>query len=183
MMCHNLVYLENFHDEETIDRDILYSILDKDPKRAQAYWFVHVDVLDEPDSLTYEVEPYGTDYIFRVKLNIGFKCDQRINIYLRQIVQDLQACGELPVQEKKYSIYAPSTVGTFKFCVIHKEVPHRNDLSGIDRMVLKTKYAVRKLAGSKPKWYGLNTSTVIVEKVPMVVGTATPGMRIVRENK
>ena len=137
----------------------------------------------EPESLTYQVETYGTDYIFRVKLNVGFKCDQRINVYLRQIVQDLQACGELPAQEKKYSIYAPSTVGTFKFCFIHREVPHRNELRGIDRTILKTKYAVRKLAGSKPNWYGLSTSTVIVEKVPMVVATPTPGMRIVREYK
>ena len=181
LMCHNLVYLENYHDEENIDRDILYSILDKDPKRAQAYWFVSVDVLDEPDSLNYEVETYGTDYIFRVKLNIGFKCDQRINIYLRQIVQDLQDSGELPMQEKKYSIYAPSTVGTFKFCVIHKQVPHKSDLGRLDRAVLNTKYAVRKLAGSKPKWYGLNTSTVIVEKVPMVVASGDQVNRIVRK--
>ena len=183
LLCHNLVYLENYHDAEDIDRDILYSILDKDPKRAQAYWFVNVDVSEEPDSLTYQVETYGTDYIFRVKLNIGFKCDQRINIYLRQIVQDLQACGQLPVQEKKYSIYPPSTVGTFKFCMIHREVPHRNDLRGIDRAILKTKYAVRKAAGSKPNWYGLSTSTVLVEKVPMVVASAAPGKRIVREFK
>lgn len=180
LLCHNLVYLENYPDGSDIDRDILYSILDKDPKRAQAYWFVSVDVLDDPDSLSYEVETYGTDYIFRVKLHIGFKCDQRINIYLRQIVQDLQASGELPVQDKKYSIYPPSTVGTFKFCMIHKEVPHKADLGRLDRAVLRTKYAVRKLAGSKPKWYGLNTSVVIVEKVPMIVSSGVPGKRIVR---
>ena len=139
-----------------------------------------MDVLDDPDSLSYEVETYGTDYIFRVKLHIGFKCDQRINIYLRQIVQDLQASGELPAQDKKYSIYAPSTVGTFKFCMIHKEVPHKADIGRIDRGILNTKYTVRKLAGSKPKWYGLNTSVVIVEKVPMVVSSGIPGKRIVR---
>ena len=115
-----------------------------------------------------------------MKLHIGFKCDQRINIYLRQIVQDLQASGELPVQDKKYSIYPPSTVGTFKFCMIHKEVPHKADLGRLDRAVLRTKYAVRKLAGSKPKWYGLNTSVVIVEKVPMIVSSGVPGKRIVR---
>ncbi|MBQ3010945.1 MAG: KUP/HAK/KT family potassium transporter, partial [Oscillospiraceae bacterium] len=183
LMCHNLVYLENFHDKETIDRDILYSILDKDPKRAQAYWFVSVDVLDEPDGLNYEVETYGTDYIFRVKLNIGFKCDQRINIYLRQLVQDLQASGELPVQTKKYSIYEPSTVGTFKFCIIHKEVPHKADLDSLDRAILKIKYFVRQLIGSKAQWYGLTTSTVIVEKVPMIVESGVPGKRIVRQKK
>lgn len=92
---------------ETIDRNTLYSILDKDPKRARAYWFLSVHVLDEPNAMNYQVETFGTDYIFRVKLNLGFKNDQRVNIYLRQIVRDLLESGELPPQERKYSIYGP----------------------------------------------------------------------------
>ena len=86
------------------------------------------------------------------------------------------------MQMKKYSIYEPSTVGTFKFCVIHKEVPHKADLDSFDRVILKTKYLVRRLIGSKYQWYGLNTSTVIVEKVPMIVASGVPGKRIVRSN-
>ncbi len=180
LLCHNLVFLESYHDAESIDRDIFYSILDKDPKRAQAYWFVSVDVMDEPDTMKYELDTYGTDFIFRVRLKLGFKCDQRINIYLRQIVQDLQAGGELPMQEKKYSIYGKSTVGTFKFCVLHKAVPHKSDMGGFDRRVLNTKYAIRKLAGSKPKWYGLDTAVVITERVPMIIPSAPPTKRITR---
>ena len=74
MMSQNLVYLDKSPDPELIDRDILYSILDKDPKRAQAYWFVSVNVLDTPNEMSYQVENYGTDCIFRIKLNLGFKC-------------------------------------------------------------------------------------------------------------
>ena len=169
LMSHNLVYLDNAKDIETIDRDILYSILDKDPKRAQAYWFVSVNVLDEPMTMNYQVETYGSDCIFRIRLNLGFKCSPRVNVYLRQIVQDLQRSGELPLQDKRYSIYGKSTVGSFKFCVIHKSVPTKTELSVLDEFILNAKYAIRHVAGSKVKWYGLDNSSLIYESVPLFV--------------
>ena len=89
LLAHNLIFFEGGSDVETIDRDILYSILDKDPKRAEAYWFISLHVLDKPNVMNYSVETFGTDFIFRVKINLGFKDDQRVNVYLRQIVQDL----------------------------------------------------------------------------------------------
>ena len=153
-----------------IDRDILYSILDKDSKRAQAYWFVSVQVLNEPDTMYYDVETYGTDFIYRIRLSLGFKCSPLVNVYLRQIVQDLQADGTLPRQEKKYSIYGPSSVGTFKFCMIHKTVPAKTELSSLDEFILHSKYFIRRLAGSKMRWYGLDTSSMIVERVPLITG-------------
>ena len=168
LLTHNLVFLSRQQEPESIDRDILYSILDKEPKRAQAYWFVSVNVLNEPDTMNYEVETYGTDFIYRVRLNLGFKCKQRVNVYLRQIVQDLQATGELPAQDKKYSIYGTSSVGTFKFCMIHKSVPAKTELSPLDETILHTKYAIRKAAGSMVQWYGLDTSVLITETVPLL---------------
>ena len=170
LLAHNLVYLEGETDPELMDRDILYSILDKDTKRAQAYWFVSVHTLNEPKTMYYELERYGTDCIFRIRINLGFKCDQRINVYLRQIVQDMQARGELPDQDKKYSIYGKSTVGTFKFCIIHKSVTTKTELSDVDEFILNAKYSIRRLAGSKVKWYGLDTSSLITENVPLITG-------------
>jgi KUP system potassium uptake protein len=170
LLAHNLVYLDGESDLGLMDRDILYSILDKDTKRAQAYWFVNVHVLNEPKTMSYELETYGTDCIFRIRLNLGFQCSQRVNVYLRQIVQDLQARGELPVQDKKYSIYGKSTVGTFKFCIIHKSVTTKTELSTLDEYLLNAKYAIRRAAGSKERWYGLDTSSLIVEHVPLITG-------------
>lgn len=180
LLAHNLVYLDGERDLELMDRDILYSILDKDTKRAQAYWFVNVHVINEPKTMTYELETYGTDCIFRIRLNLGFKCSQRVNIYLRQIVQDLQARGELPVQDKRYSIYGKSTVGTFKFCIIQKSVTTKTELSSLDEFVLNTKYAIRRVAGSKERWYGLDTSSLILESVPLITGGGTEQQRIQR---
>ena len=180
LLAHNLVYLEGDSRDGRIDRDILYSILDKDLKRAQAYWFVSVNVLNEPDPLYYELETYGTDFIYRIRLNLGFKRSPRVNVYLRQVIQDLQAEGKLPPQDKKYSIYGPSTVGTFKFCVIYKSVSTKTELSTFDEWVLNTKYAIRHAAGSKVKWYGLDTSSLITEYVPVTVGGYSSGERIRR---
>lgn len=181
LMAHNLVYLDKAQDTGVIDRDILYSILDKDPKRARAYWFVSVNVLDKPDVMHYHVETYGTDFIFRIRLDLGFKCGQRVNVYLRQIVQDLQKSGELPDQNKKYSIYGPSTVGSFKFCIIHKSVPRKMELfSAVDEFILHSKYGIRKMIGDQSKWYGLDTSSLTVETVPMVVTPVNTAKRIQR---
>ena len=177
LLCNNLVYLGNNSDTEYVDRDILYSILDKDPKRAQAYWFVSVNVLNEPDTMEYRVDTFGTDFIFRVRLDLGFKCSPRVNVYLRQIVQDLQQSGDLPTQDKKYSIYGKSTVGTFKFCLIRKSVTPKTELSALDELLLNTKYLIRRLAGSKVQWYGLDTSSLIVETVPLITGGGNPNAR------
>ena len=128
----------------------------------------------------YKVETYGTDFIFRVKLYLGFRCSPKVNVYLRQIVQDLQASGELPQQEKRYSIYGQSTVGAFKFCIIHKSVTTKTELSSSDESLLHLKYAIRSLAGSKEAWYGLDTSTIIGETVPLITNYITKEKRITR---
>ena len=103
-----------------------------------------------------------------------------MNVYLRQIVQDLQARGELPAQDKRYSIYGKSTVGTFKFCIIQKSVTTKTELSSLDEFVLNTKYAIRRVAGSKERWYGLDTSSLILESVPLITGGGSEHKRIQR---
>ena len=169
MLAHNLVYLDGLKDDAYIDRDILYSIIDKDHKRAQAYWFVRVNVVNEPYTMQYRVNTLGTDFIFCVDLYLGFKCRPRVNVYLRQIVHDLQASGELPKQDKQHSIYGSSSVGTFKFCVITKTVNAKTVLEGLDETIIHAKAAIKKAAGSVVQWYGLDTSAVIIENVPLIV--------------
>ncbi len=169
LCAQNLVYVEKSTDAETLDRDTLYSILDKDPKRAQAYWFISIRVLDEPRAARYRVETFGTDFVFRVVLELGFRNHQRLNVYIRQIVGDLLESGELPPQERKFSIYENSNVGNFKFCFLRRSVASDAGLTDLDRFVLTAKYSVRQLIGSRIQWYGLDTSSLIMETVPLVV--------------
>ena len=180
LCAHNLVYLEKSNTADCIDRDTLYSILDKDAKRAEAYWFISLNVTEEPLNATYQVETFGTDFIFRVRLELGFKNHQRLNVYLRQVVQDLQAAGELPPQDRKYSIYGKSNVGTFKFGMLRKSVSTGMGLSRSDERIMKIKYALRRAIGSPIEWYGLDTSSLIVEYVPLIVGGRKETSRLTR---
>ncbi len=174
LCANNLVFLDKHEDKDTIDRDILYSILDKDPKRAEAYWFFSMDVTDEPNASRYSVETYGTDFIFRVNLELGFKNDQLLNFYLRQIVGDLTASGELPAQQRKFSIYGPSNVGSFKFGILRRSISPGSELTRTEEFILSAKYFIRHLCGSAANWYGLETSSIITEYVPLAI----PGRKI-----
>lgn len=172
LISENLVFIENGNGSDKIDRDILYSILNKDPKRARAYWFISVTVDDKPNVSKYHVETYGTDFIFRVHINVGYKVPQSINVYLRQIVNELIESGELPPQIRLFSMYSNSKVGNFKFCTLKKAIPSSSeDLSKLDLLTLKAKYFIRSIAGSRAAWYGLDTSLQIVETVPFVISS------------
>lgn len=174
LCANNLVFLDKLGDKDSIDRDILYSILDKDPKRAEAYWFFSLTVTDEPDASRYSVETYGTDFIFHVNLELGFKNDQLLNFYLRQIVGELIASGELPQQQKKFSIYGPSNVGSFKFGILRRSISPGSELTRAEELVLTAKYFIRHMCGSVANWYGLETSSTITEYVPLAI----PGRKI-----
>ena len=168
LLADNLVFLTNDSSFDKLDRDILYSILDKQPKRARAYYFLNVQVTDEPFTHEYIVDDFGTDFLFKVQLRLGFKVNQRVNTYLYQIVANLVERGQLAPQNHKYSIYLePSVVGDFKFCLIRKTLSPETDLSGINRGCIELKYFIRGLCGSPARWYGLENSSLIFEHVPL----------------
>ena len=164
----NLVYLTNDTSTKYLDRDILYSILDKHPKRANAWWFINVEVTDDPYTFAYSVENFGTDYVFRIHLYLGYKVNQRVNAYLRQIVTDLSASGELPPQTHVYSVYKkPGPIGSFQFCLLRKTLAPESDIDPRERSAIALKYAIRRAAGSPVRWYGLENSSVFYEYVPL----------------
>lgn len=167
-MSDNIVYLTKDTNTDYIDRDIVYSILDKHPKRARAWWFVNVETMDEPYTFAYSVETFDTDYVFRVHLYLGYKVNQRVNAYLRQVVQDLAATGELPPQKHDYSVYKdPGNIGTFKFVMIRKLLAPESDVEPSERTAITLKYIIRRAAGTPARWYGLENSNVSFEYVPL----------------
>lgn len=168
-LADNLIFLTNNKDNNNIDRDILYSIFDKGNKKARAYWFVSVSVTDDPYTLEYSVDKLYTDYIYRVHLYLGFKVEQRVNVYMRQIVTDLIKTGEHLPQSGCYSIYGEQQVGSFSFCMIHKHLVPESDISVFNRMMISMKYAIRHFAGSPAKWYGLENTSLLIENVPLFI--------------
>jgi len=165
----NVVYLTSRMDHEWIDRSILYSILDKRPKRAEVYWFVNVKVTDEPYTSEYKVDMLGTDFIVRVNLYLGFRMRQEVPRYLRTIVTDLMESGRLPQQHQHYSITPGRKVGDFRFVVVEEKLMNARQMPGFERFVLQTKAQIKKITASPVRWFGLQFSEVTVETVPLVL--------------
>jgi KUP system potassium uptake protein len=164
----NVVFLTSRMDGDQLERQVLYSILDKWPKRADVYWFVNVTITDEPYTAEYKVDTLATDYVVMVKLYLGFRVRQDINRYLRTIVRDLMASGRLASQEQTYSVTPGRDVGDFRFVIIEEKLTNSSRLSRLDRWVLETKLAIKKYATTPAKWFGLEFSEVTVETVPIL---------------
>ena len=167
-LADNLVFLTNDSSFDKLDRDILYSILDKRPKRAKAYYFINISLTDDPNTREFIVNDFGTDFLFKITLRLGFKVNQRINTYLYQIVGDLIKNNQLAPQNHKYSIYKEhSEIGDFRFCLLRKVLAPETDINGFDARCLELKYFIRRICGSPARWYGLENSNIVFEYVPL----------------
>lgn len=165
----NLVYMTINGDLMLLEKDILYSILAKRPKRAQVYWFIHINVVDDPNTMAYSVQNFGTDFCFKVKLKLGFKVEQRINVFMRQIIHDLIESGEIKPQMQVYSMYDDSDIGDFKFVFIKKTLAPGSNLSGPERFIIRMKYTINNFTGSPVRWFGLENANTIIESVPLLL--------------
>ena len=167
-LADNLVFLTNDSSFDKLDRDILYSILDKRPKRAKAYYFINISLTDDPNTREFIVNDFGTDFLFKITLRLGFRVNQRINTYLYQIVGDLIKNNQLAPQNHKYSIYKEhSEIGDLRFCLLRKVLAPETDINGFDARCLELKYFIRRICGSPARWYGLENSNIVFEYVPL----------------
>lgn len=165
----HLVYLTSANQPDEIERKVVYSILQKQPKRADIYWFVHVDVLDEPYTSEYKVDELINDKVIHIDFRLGFRVEQRINVMFRQVVEDLVANKEVDIRSRYYSLNKNNVVGDFRFVVIEKHLSNENVLGIYEKIVLNS-YDLLKLFGmTEGKEFGLDTSSVTVEKVPLVL--------------
>lgn len=170
----NLVYLTNSSSSKKIERKIMYSILDKRPKKADVYWFVHISVTDEPYQAEYTVDTFGTPYIVRVQLNLGFRVDQNLNVFLRQISTELVESGEIELQSRTYTTVKDRKVGDFRFILIQEQLSQESNLKLWKSIILKLNLFIKKFTVSPSKWFGLDTSDVYIEKVPLFLGHSNP---------
>ena len=154
----NVVFLVPDMAEDKVGRQFIYSILDKRPKRARVYWFVHVEVTDEPYTKEYQVDMMGTDFIVQVNLFLGFRVQQEINVYVRQVIHDLMKQGRLPKQPQRYSLTPGREVGDFQFVLIDEVVSNVTTLGKWQRQIMQAKLAIKKIATSPETWFGLEYS-------------------------
>jgi len=168
----NLVYLTSKSKLGQVDNEIIYSILDKRPKKAQVYWFINVQVSDEPWTRTYTVENFGTDYVFKVQLRLGFRVEQKVSSYLRQIVTDLMESHEIQEQIQIYPTRSVNrNVGDFCFVLVREELPNETNLPVYKRLIMQFKLGIKKITVSPVSWFGLENTDVKIEYVPLRLGT------------
>ncbi|MSD82923.1 potassium transporter Kup [Lactobacillus curvatus] len=174
MYTTNLVYLSKPqnkpHEQNMVKKNILYSILDKRPKRAQVYWFVAVNVTDEPYTAEYTADTLGTDYIVNVQLYLGFKMEQKVNIFIRQIIQEMIHRGELPAQPQRYTTIPNRNVGDFSFVIMQEDLSPATQIRAMDKGIVQMRLWLEKFTDTPASWFGLDYSDVFVERIPLVLG-------------
>lgn len=165
----HLVYLTSANNPKEIEHKIIYSILNKKPKRADIYWFVHVDTLDDPYTCEYKVEHIIPNDIIRIDFRLGFRMEPRINLMFRKVVEDLVANKEVNIISRYESLASSNTVGDFQFMVMEKYLSQDNELPFLERVVMKIYFWLKEHSLSEERGFGLDVANVTVEKFPLIV--------------
>ncbi len=165
----HLVYMTSANMPLEVEAKIIYSIFQKQPKRADIYWFIHVDVMDEPYTMEYKVKPLVNDKTIRIDFKLGFRVEQKINILFRQVIKDLVANKEVDIGSRYTSLRKHNMTGDFRFVVIQKYISNENVFKIFERIILMNYSFLRWFGMPEEKAFGLDTSLVTLEKVPLVL--------------
>ncbi len=183
----NLVYVNHADKEGSVDDKLLYSIINKQPKRADHYWLINLEFADTPDTLEYSCETLIPDTLYSVTMRIGFRIEPRVSLYLRQVVEDLVASRKVDITSTYTSLRKNNISGDFRFIIIHR-VYYPESSDNRQQNLLMSIYAlISKIGIDEPKALGLDTSMVVVERVPLIINHRNRNLRritqIVEEEK
>jgi len=166
----NLIYMTSSNSIKLIEKTAIHSILKSGtPKRAEVYWFVHVNVLDEPYAMNYSVQTLAKNDAYFIKFNFGFRMEPRIDFHFRQVVQELIKTKEVEFIQCSQQHYMQNNIGDYKFAVIDSFLSFDNDMPFWKNFVMRSYYNLRNLSVSEHINYGLDKSNLITEKFPLIV--------------
>lgn len=166
-----LVYLTSANFNSEIESKIMYSILQKQPKRADVYWLVHVDVTDEPFTRDFKVDFLIPNKLIRIDFKLGFRVEQQINVLFRKVVEDLVKNGEVDITSKYTSLNKHKIIGDFRFVVLEKVLSRSNVLRFIEKFIMDYYFILKKFSLSEERGFGLDISFVTIERVPLIIST------------
>jgi len=169
----HLVYMTSANNPKEIEHKIMYSILNKRPKRADIYWFVHVDVLDDPYTCEYSVDHIIPNDIIRIEFRLGFRVEQRINVMFKKVVADLVANREVNITSRYDSLGKNKVAGDFQFVVLEKYLSQDNELPFVEKIIMKLYFWLKEISLGEERGFGLDPSSVVVEKFPLIVAPLT----------
>ncbi|MBI3511248.1 MAG: KUP/HAK/KT family potassium transporter [Bacteroidetes bacterium] len=165
----HLVYLTSADIKDEIESKIIYSILQKRPKRADVYWFVHVHGTDSPYTMEYKVNELVAKEVFRIDFFLGFRVPTKINLLFRKVVQEMVTNHEVDITSRYESLNKANVIGDFRFVVLEKYLSADNELPVYEKIILDIYYFMKPITLSEESAFGLDTSSVTVEKVPIVI--------------
>lgn len=178
----NLVYMAVANSKRYIDSNIIYSIFKKRPKRADVYWFVHVDTVDSPYTSKYSVDTIIPRKCFFIRIKLGFKADHRVNLLLNKILHDMAESAEIDLISHYDSLQKHSMPSDFKFIILHSLASVDSEISNFDNLIIQGYRFIKKHSLSTEEMYGLELANVEVESVPIMVGPPAK-VRIKREKE
>lgn len=182
----NLVYLTASNNSNLLESRIIHSIFKRGPKRAEVFWFIHVNVVDEPYATRYKVEHKAEHDVVWVTFNLGFRIEPRIGLFFRLVVQDLHRKGEINI-DSPYSSVVKTTVGStnvsadFRFVLMKYFLSYENDLDNLDKLFMRSYFVLDSWALSDAELFGLDTSNLTLEKIPLVINQVT-NFTLIRED-
>ena len=165
----HLVYMTNASRVDEIEEKVMYSILQKRPKRADIYWFVHVNILAEPYKTEYKVTEMVKDDLYRIDFNLGFREPTKINLMFREVIRDMVKKGEVDITSRYESLSKNNIIGDFKFVLSEKFLSNDSDLRWHEKIIMNSYFFIKKLSLSEERAFGLDSSSVKIEKFPMVL--------------
>jgi KUP system potassium uptake protein len=165
----HLVYMTNSNRVDEIEEKVMYSILQKRPKRADIYWFIHVNILSEPYKKEYRVSEIVKDDLYRIDFYLGFREATKINLMLKEVIKDMVKNGEVDVTSRYESLSKNNIIGDFKFVLSEKFLSNDSDLTFFENIIMNSYFLLKKFSLSEDKAFGLDISSVKVEYFPMVL--------------
>jgi len=166
----NLVYLTKCADAGIVEREVIHSILERHPKRADIYWFVNIIDDESPFTTEYRVEEIVPNKIIKVQFVLGFRVERKIGRLLREVIEDMIDNEEIPSEHRVYSVDANAKIGDFRFILLEDILSNEGNLSTFDGLILRLKFKIKQYTVSPVKWFGLDTSNVTLEPYPILIG-------------
>jgi KUP system potassium uptake protein len=179
-MATNLVYIIKANRQDQVESKVIYSIFEKQPKRADTYWLLHIDRVDEPNRFDYKVNHIIPGVLIRVDFHIGFKVDPKINLYFREVVEDLVKSGEIKLESSFESMKKHGFPGDFKYVLLDRIMLRDFKLSNTDNFILAIRNIARHLSIPEDRALQLDPTSTIVEKIPIIINQPVT-RRITRE--
>jgi len=165
----NLVFLTKADKSTDVESKIFYSILSKQPKRADVYWLLHVDILDDPHMLEYRVTHLIPDVLFKIDFKLGFKVQPRINLFFRQVIEEMSRNNEINLVSRYDSLRKFDIPSDFRFVLIDRIQNYDFDFPPKEQFIMDIYSILKRFGISEVRAMGLDTSNVTIETVPLVI--------------